>query len=310
MALPSCSEEEFISLVQTFGTQGTANRLGITDRKVRERSARLRESGKQVAPPNQPYQSFPTRLTLDVPNGVVLVASDCHYWPGHVTTAHRAFVRACKELNPVAVVMNGDVFDGASISRHPPIGWSRNPTVKEEIETCQDRLAEIIEAAPKAARVWTMGNHDIRFMSRLSMHAPQYEGVEGFDIQDHFPEWQHCVAVWINDKVVCKHRYRGGIHASHNNTLNSGMSIVTGHLHSLKVSHFTDYRGTRYGVDTGCMVAQNGPQVAYAEDDPRNHRSGFAVLSFVDGELMQPELVMVLDEDAGTVTFRGKKYSV
>jgi len=54
----------------------------------------------------------------------------------------------------------------------------------------------------------------------------------------------------------------------------------------------------------------DGPQTAYAEDDPRNHRSGFAVLSFVDGELMQPELVMVLDEQAGSVTFRGKKYFV
>jgi hypothetical protein len=33
-------------------------------------------------------------------DGVVLVASDCHYWPGIVTVAHEAFCRLAKALNP------------------------------------------------------------------------------------------------------------------------------------------------------------------------------------------------------------------
>ena len=304
------SDDEFIKLVSSIGTENTARRLGISSRNVRARSQRLRERGETVALPNRPYQSFPTRIPLTVSTGVVLVASDCHYWPEHITTAHRAFVRACGEFKPSAIIMNGDVFDGASISRHPPIGWSRCPTVLEEIETCQDRLAEIVSACPAAKRFWTMGNHDTRFMSRLSSHAPQYEGVDGFDIQDHFPEWRHCMAVWINDDVVVKHRARNGIHASHTNTVNAGTTMVTGHLHSLKVTPFTDYRGTRWGVDTGCLIAQDGPQTAYSEDDPKNHRSGFAVLTFDGGELLQPELVMVMNEADVIVTFRGKKYTV
>ena len=303
------SDDEFIKMVSSIGTENTSRRLGISSRVVRKRSQRLRERGETVALPNGPYQSFPTRIPLTMSTGVVLVASDCHYWPGHITTAHRSFVRACGKFKPSAIIMNGDVFDGASISRHPPI-VDLYQFVLEEIETCQDRLAEIVSACPAAKRFWAMGNHDIRFMSRLASHAGEFQGVEGFDIQDHFPEWEHCVAVWINDDVVVKHRYRGGIHATYNNTLNAGKTMVTGHLHSLKVTNFTDYRGTRYGVDTGTLTARNGPQTAYAEDDPRNHRSGFAVLSFVDGELMQPELVLVLDEKAGSVTFRGKKYTV
>ena len=156
------SDDEFIKMVSSIGTENTSRRLGISSRVVRKRSQRLRERGETVALPNGPYQSFPTRIPLTMSTGVVLVASDCHYWPGHITTAHRAFVRACGKFKPSAIIMNGDVFDGASISRHPPIGWSRCPTVLEEIETCQDRLAEIVSACPAAKRFWAMGHHDIR----------------------------------------------------------------------------------------------------------------------------------------------------
>lgn len=68
-----------------------------------------------------------------------------------------------RELKPVAIVQNGDVFDGASVSRHPSIGWESKPTVVDEINACKERLAEIEDAAPWAKRIWTAGNHDLRY---------------------------------------------------------------------------------------------------------------------------------------------------
>lgn len=256
-------------------------------------------------------EEYEGRLTREVVNGTVLIGSDAHYWPGIVSTAHRAFVRACRELKPQLVIMNGDILDGATISRHPPIGWEDRPSVAQEIETCQERLEEIRLASESVEHLWPLGNHDARLSTRLATVAPEFAKVHGTKLRDHFPEWEPCWSVWINNSVVVKHRARSGIHAPHNNTVNAGMSIVTGHLHSLRVSPWTDYRGSRFGIDCGTLATVYGPQFSnYTEDGFRNWRAGFAVLTFHEGELLWPELCHVRDEASGTVEFRGKVYRV
>jgi hypothetical protein len=157
--------------------------------------------------------------------------------------------------------------------------------------------------------IWTLGNHDARFENRLAANAPQYEFVKGFSLKDHFPTWHPCWSCWPTETVAVKHRWKGGVHATHNNTVNSGVSIVTGHLHSLKVTPFADYNGNRFGVDTGTLAEPNGPQFEnYLEDSPTNWRSGFAVLTFHNSRLMWPELAHKWAE--GKIEFRGKIHDV
>lgn len=310
----ACDDATFIRLTKTIGFEATAKHLGVSPRNVfsRRRTIEARY-GIDLTPPSVALRvvksQHPQRVHLEVKNGVVLVGSDGHYWPGEASIAHRAFVKFCKDLKPVAVIMNGDAFDGSSISRHPPIGWEDNPTVQQEIEVVQERLGEIEAAAFKARKIWPLGNHDARFETRLATVAPEYARVKGMHLRDHLPNWEACWSCWINDDVVVKHRYKGGIHATHNNTLNAGTTIVTGHLHSLKVTPFSDYNGDRWGVDTGCLADPYGPQFTdYTEDSPRNHRAGFVVLTFVDGKLMWPEVVNVIDPTH--VGFRGQKIEV
>lgn len=313
------SESDFIELFQTIGPTRLAERFGMSQTNVQHRRRDIeRRIGRQILGPNyaqnRHMQRVPVtsdnaaRIHLDIPDGVVLVGSDAHYWPGIVTTAHRAFVRFCKELQPAAVILNGDVLDGASISRHAPINWEERPSLIQELETCQERTHEIVMAAGKARRLWTLGNHDGRFETRLASVAPEFARVHGVHLKDHFPEWEPCWAAWVNGDCVIKHRYKGGIHAAHNNTVQSGKSIVTGHLHSLKVTPFSDYGGTRYGVDTGTLADVGGPQFEYMEDNPRSWRSGFAVLTFNKGRLLWPELAHVCAP--GQVEFRGKVIEV
>ena len=52
-------------------------------------------------------------LHLEISDGIMLVGSDGHYWPGAAPTAHKAFVRFIKDLKPKIVIYNGDGFDGA-----------------------------------------------------------------------------------------------------------------------------------------------------------------------------------------------------
>lgn len=313
MAEPAASEPEFIELISAYGPTGTARHLGISERTVFRRLDRIERSrGQSIPRPDKRKPdpiNVPGRLEWDIEDGVVIVGGDAHYWPGVVTTAHKALVHACKMMKPKAVVMNGDVFDGAGISRHSPIGWESRPTVIQELEACQERLYEIACAAPDAEKAWPLGNHDARFESRLAQVAPEFAKVKGVHLQDHFPAWAPCWSVWINDSVVIKHRYKGGVHATHNNTASAGKTMVTNHLHSQKVTPYTDYNGDRWGVDTGTLADPFGPQFThYMEDGPRNWRSGFAVLTFRGGELLQPELVRVLAP--GKVDFRGKVWSV
>jgi len=241
-------------------------------------------------------------LSHQVDNGRVFVASDCHYWPGEVTVAHKAFIALLTEFKPQTVILNGDVFDGSRISRHEPLMGTNPPTPKQEIEACQDRLDEIRNATKNARCFWTFGNHDVRLHRYIAVNAPELSDFQG--LFDYFPGWHTGWRVDINDDVVVKHRWHNGQHATYNNTLKSGRSIVTGHLHKLQVYPWSDYDGRRYGVDTGTLAEPYGDQFTYTECNPVNWCSGFAVLTFNNGKLLPPELCEVID---GEAYFRGEK---
>jgi hypothetical protein len=302
-----------VAAYQQTGSKAAAARLlGIPTTTLKDR----------LAAAERPQASIKGRKTLDVENGSVIIFSDAHYWPGEPSTAHRALLHLLNggiplgAIKPVAVVCNGDAIDGSAISRHPPIGWESCPSVKEELEVCQERLGEISNAVSSnspggvdVAKFWLLGNHDARFETRLAQVAPEFRDVHGIHLHDHFPDWQCGWSLFINGDVVIKHRIGGGAHAAYGNTIKSGLSTVTGHLHSQKVSPFTDYRGTRYGVDTGCLADPYHPAFqGYLEDNPRDWRSGFCVLTFYNGSLLAPELVTVFDETH--VQFRGAIHEV
>lgn len=320
-------DAEFIRLFESVGPYAVARRLGYKSvRPVFGRRGRLEEKyGRKIIAPKDTKAliresggEHPVRQQLKIKDGEVLIGSDAHFWPGERTTAFRAFVEFCRERKQKlrAVVMNGDELDGATISRHAPIGWEKRPSLIEEIDTVKERLGEIEKIIGAACPLmWPLGNHDARFSTRLAHVAPEYARIHGVQLKDHFPFWRPCWSLRINDDVVIKHRIRGGIHATRNNTLNAGRTTVTGHLHSLKVAPVTDYNGTRWGVDCGTLLEPGfgdepwGPQVLnYTEDSPLDHRAGFILLTFKDGELLWPEQVWV--RKAGQVEFRGEVINV
>jgi hypothetical protein len=319
MASKACSEEEFIRLWNEHQSVSELSKiLGVAPRNVQLRRRRIeKKTGQFLLCPDMRSPTFNitipnngVRVSVEIDDGIIIVGSDAHYWPGIISTAHRAFVKIISELKPKMVVMNGDAFDGAQISRHPSAGFEAKPNVNQELEAVKDRIWEIEKAAGSARVHWTWGNHDMRFGARIAQLVPEYEGVTGFALPDHFRRWVFSTSIMVNDHTQIKHRLYNGIHASYNATLKSGISTVNGHLHSLKVTPWTDMRGTRYGVDTGSLADVWGDQFSYSEDSTRNHRSGFAVLTFYNGKLMPPELCEVVSEEAGLAYFRGEVIKV
>lgn len=320
--LPTCSEEEFIKLWKANPSASKmAKLLQVNTRNVyyrrrfleKKHKIELKASPLPLALAEQMHVLVPgnkVRTEVDLADGTIIVASDCHYWPGVISTAHRAAVLLVKELKPKMYCLNGDGFDGAAAGRHGRIMWEAKPNVKQELEAVQARTEEIENAIGSGYLHWNWGNHDQRFNTKLAAQVPEFEGVPGFNLTDHFQRWKFSMSLMINGHTMIKHRWHNGIHAAYNNVLKSGVSVVTGHLHALQVRPYTDYNGTRYAVDTGTLADPFGAQFTYAEDSPANHRSGLAVLTFRDGKLLPPELAEVVNEEEGTVFFRGELFNV
>lgn len=261
-------------------------------------------AGGSVVYSTDAARAYPRERQARVDQGTIIVFSDAHFWPQPRTLANNALLELIRELKPRRVVANGDVFDGAGgISTHPPLGWATVPSAKEEMEACQERMHEIELIAPKGCALdWNVGNHDTRFDKRLAAVAGEYEGLVE-RLEEKFSAWDFAWSLKLNDNVMIKHRWHNGIHATFNNALKSGVNIVTGHLHRLAVTPWADYNGRRYGVDTGTLADPLAPQFDYLENNSTPWCSGFAVLSFHDGQLLPPELVECRD---GKAYFRGE----
>jgi len=185
----------------------------------------------------------------------------------------------------------------------------------------QQRMAEISAIAGLDTElILTIGNHDARLDTFLSQNAAACEGVKGFALRDHIdPCWAMAWQVEINgsgpDSVLVKHRHRSGAGATKANVISAGRSIITGHTHQPGITRLSHGSRHLYGVDAGCIAALNsGAFVGYTEmaaaAGMANWASGFTVLTFASGRLLPPELVLVLDEEAGLVSFRGEPIRV
>jgi hypothetical protein len=300
------SDEDFIAAWKRLGSPSLVSQeLGLDIRGVYNRRSNL-EKVQGIPLPTRSAKTFVPEnkrvITHEVQNGHIFIASDCHYWPGEETVAHKAFVKLIGEMKPQSLVLNGDVFDGAQVSRHPPLMGVTTPTPKQEIEACQDRLSEIANASKNAKKFWTFGNHDTRLFSRIAANSPELTDM--MSLFDYFPGWTTGWRIDVNNDIVIKHRWHGSLHSNFQNTLKAGKSIVTGHLHMLKVTPFSDYNGRRWGVDSGTLAEPYGDQFVYTESNPVNWCSGFVVLTIKDGMLLPPELCEVIE---GVAYFRGKE---
>ena len=315
------SAEDFarIWVENGFSPTQAAKALGIHIRNVHARRSKLEAQG-YVLPTitddlTDQDTAYPLRENHFIEDGTAVVVSDRHKWPGDgVTAAEAALYTLLPTLRPDFFVMNGDLFDGAGLSRHPPLGWERKPDVKSELEACQEVLANIEGLLlPGTPKFYTVGNHCRRFDYKLALTASDYKGISGFRLHDHFPNWKMSWSLHVNANIlgghtVIKHKHRQGVGAARNNAAVAGVTMVTGHAHALTVSPIEDYRGRRWGVECGFLSHKRHAAFEYAEDGPSHSRPGFAVLTWRGGVLLPPELVEV--DDAGVAWFRGDAVAV
>ena len=242
--------------------------------------------------------TYPRMKMIDAPGTKWIIGSDLHVWDGDPTLIYKAFVKVAKSLKVDGIILNGDIIDGARISRHPSIRGSKAPKIEKEIDTAKKWLRLLPNVKYK---LWTLGNHDIRIDNYIAANASELDGYI-LSLHKHFTDWDFSFAFEINGTEV-RHRFRAGIHSGYNNTLHSGINIITGHTHQLQVTAMRDRRGSRWGVETGMMADPTGPQFQYSEGTPSRSQQGFVVISFdEDGTMFPPELCEMIN---GRPVFRG-----
>lgn len=307
------SDGDFIALWGQYGSpQRVADVSGLSVRRVYARRDALSKRGirLETRAANASSQwadlgwTFPREKQMDIANGVIVISSDHHYWPGAPSLAHEALLAVIRKIKPTVKILNGDVFDGGSIGRHPPFGWSRRPTAADELHAAQERVGEIEQALPKGCeRIWNIGNHDIRFERNLASQVPDYAAIEGFRLADHFHGWEMQWSTAINwdgeHPIMVKHKNAGGVHAGYNNAMKGGVTFVTGHTHRLEAKPWGNYRCRRYyGIQSGTVSDLDAPQFEYTENGPTDACPGFVVLTIRDGDLLPPELCEVRGDRA------------
>jgi len=245
------------------------------------------------------------RRGMELEKGRVIIFSDAHF-TDHTTTGFKALIKFIEHFKPKAIICNGDAFDGAVLSRFPKINFDRQPSVLDELNYCKTHLDAIEKVRPAGCRlIWTLGNHDMRYESALVSRAPEFSGVDGFNLKYHFPNWETCWSFWVNEDTVIKHRHKGGRYAGYNNVQASFSNIFTGHTHVLTLSPISTFdQKTYWGVQTGTLADINADSFSYTEDNAKDWRQGFVMASWERGRLLMPEMIQVCGENE--VEFRGE----
>lgn len=320
MPIAKVSDAEFIELWEEHQSAAKlAKILNTNERSVYARRRRL--EGRQaielasknfnVSIEKQNFRNIVRRV-----KGEVIIFSDAHVWSDEpFQPAYWSMLRLIQDVQPSVIVANGDIFDCASISRFPPSGFDAIPSIKEELDTAKIFLSNIEKVAPRnCSLVFTIGNHDQRWATRLASVAKEWKGVKGMELQDHFPSWEFCWSLILNEGVdggetLIKHRMYNGMHSAYNNVLRSGVHVVTGHSHALKCTPLNHYKTRKYAVECGMLSAlpiNAKSKFLYSEDNVSQNAIGFCVLTYdKNHRLLPPELVEQTHN--GRVIFRGKE---
>ena len=155
MPAPVVPDQAFIEIWQKLqSASGVARALGVTERKVMTRRRRVEARyGIELKTRNTTWvmkeQDF---IEMEIDTDRVLISSDIHVWPDVNTTAMDAFVLACEHMRPAVVILNGDVFDGSTISRFGASEYNKQPSPAQELQACIEYVNRVTVAARRGRR--------------------------------------------------------------------------------------------------------------------------------------------------------------
>ena len=138
MATPPLSAEILIDTLRLWEENKCVDAAAARSIGVNVKTFTHRRSQAQLRFPNGiPDQTingrwaYPRMIAKNVPGTTWLIVSDLHIWDGDPPLIYKAAVKLAKTLKVDGIILNGDIIDGARISRHPQMRGSKAPKIEK-----------------------------------------------------------------------------------------------------------------------------------------------------------------------------------
>lgn len=206
-------------------------------------------------------------------HSTAIIASDFHY-PWHHEPSVQLLRRLVKEWRPDLLILNGDVFDFASLGRFP-----KNPSVlrplQEVIDGGRVLLGDLAAASPKTKTILIPGNHEeTRLINYLWTQAPALASLRCLTLENLLGLAELGITyaadgVELTDELIVLHGDRvtnqlggGSGGSARKEQLDLGCSSVTGHTHRGGLFLRRDRRGYRVSAEGFCLCDQHAMTAA------------------------------------------------
>lgn len=250
-----------------------------------------RSNGHAGTKPQLPPSKAEPWLPFELGNGIkVAILSDLHI-PYHSEIAVNAAVTYCKKRRPNVLLINGDLADFYSISRHQKDQSKRN--FKAEVEAVQGGLAYLRGQFPKARIVLKAGNHEERWQHWLWNCAPEISDFDRMSLEQWIDAPKYGVEIVQDQRpvmvgnlpVMHGHEIGKGISAPVNTArglfLRTTSTMLQGHSHRTSQHVEPDWRHIDTATwSTGCLCDMS-PE--YARINKWNHGFCFVTVNEAGG---------------------------
>lgn len=217
-----------------------------------------------------PYRLMPSHAEDYTPFVIsqsnILIISDLHF-PYQHNEAITLALNYGKEKNVNCILINGDLIDFATISRHEK-DW-RARSVAEEFEYVREFLKGLRESFPNVRIIFKEGNHDERWEKWLYLKAPEIFDDPEFKLEARLRLGELKIE-YVRDKRPIKigkltvlHGHElaggsGGVNPARATFLKTLNSVIVGHYHKTSEHTETTMNGDVISVASqGCLCGMN-----------------------------------------------------
>jgi predicted phosphodiesterase len=155
----------------------------IRYRRGKSGTKNLKEVGQNIIPyvPKLPKSHAETFIPFEVNYSKILILSDLHF-PYQDNKAIELALKYGEKNKMDCILINGDLFDFATISRHEK-DW-RHRSLVDEIDTVKEFFDYLQHRFPNVKIIFKEGNHDERFDKWLFHKSPEFFDISGLTLKD------------------------------------------------------------------------------------------------------------------------------
>jgi UDP-2,3-diacylglucosamine pyrophosphatase LpxH len=239
------------------------------------------------------------------------IISDIHA-PDQDDHAMDVMYQICRAVGIDRLIIDGDLFDVASVSKYAPSAERHLRWVDERREAMRT-VVQIRQNFPDIPIDFIPGNHDVRPLKWVDSNATALQGLftleQWLGLDDpalNFNVVKDGRVMLANGQVMVKHGTSVSGNAGYSvmkEIAKAGTSVIMGHVHRRAIIEVTKAHADLVGVELGCLCSLT-PHYGNKEDVV-NWQQGFALFTEYDDGDFEIELVKIKD---GRAKFRGMRF--